>query len=370
MSKHLFPTINHIDDLRSQVGHMPEIRFSTNEDGFHIVCYMISGAGTFTSENAPFARECRGITFAPNGTIASRPLHKFFNIGELPETQIAKLPFGSLKRVMDKRDGSMVHPVLVNGKIILKTKKAFYSDVAILATNLLHSEKGKKILAYCIDAVHAKQTPIFEFTSPSARIVLPYDEDELKLLHIRHNVSGEYAGPEVIKFIGADYGIPTVDEYEVKHVSKDSILNSMEFDQHKEGYVIEFDNGQMVKGKTQWYLDLHRTIVFVRERDIAEMVVNETVDDYKSALSLSGESLDVVNDIEQRVLDEVRKIELAAEEAHTLIKDIADRKTAAMSIKGHPWFSAAMAIYNGKEFDVKEHFLKYVLKEKFSLEQV
>jgi RNA ligase len=271
---------------------------------------------------------------------------------------------------MDKRDGSMVHPVLVNGKIILKTKKAFYSDVAILATKLLHSDKCKKILAYCVDAVQAQQTPIFEFTSPSARIVLPYAEDELKLLHIRHNVSGEYAGPDVIKFIGADYGIPTVDEFDPSKVSKDSILNSMEFDQNKEGYVIEFEDGQMVKGKTQWYLDLHRTIVFVRERDIAEMVVNETVDDYKSALSLSGESLDAVLDIEQRVLDEVRKIEAAVEEAYQLIKHCADRKTAAMSIKGHPWFGAAMAAYTGKEFDVKEHFLKFVLKEKFSLEQV
>ena len=365
-----FPIITHLDDLRPALATRPEIRLSTNEDGFHIACYMISTPTTFSGEHSDLARECRGITFYPNGEIASRCLHKFFNIGELPETQISALPFGSLKRVMDKRDGSMVHPVLVNGKIILKTKKAFYSDVAILATKLLHSPECKKILAYCADAVHAKQTPIFEFTSPSARIVLPYAQDELKLLHIRDNITGEYAGPDIIKFIGADYGIPTVDEYDPANVSKDSILNSMEFDQNKEGYVIEFESGQMVKGKTQWYLALHRTIVFVRERDIAEMVVNETIDDYKSVLALSGESLDVVNDIEQRVLDEVRKIEIAADEAYALIKDCPDRKTAAMSIKGHPWFSAAMSLFNGKEYDVKEHFMKYVLKEKFSLEQV
>lgn len=369
----MFPIINHIDDLRNQVGHMPEIRFATNEDGFHIVCYMISAAGTFTSENAAYARECRGITFAPDGTIASRPLHKFFNVGELPETQFSKLPFGkpgSIKRVMDKRDGSMVHPVLVNGNIILKTKKAFYSDVAIAATTLLNSPECRKILEYCTDAVRAKQTPIFEFTSPTSRIVLPYAQDELKLLHIRDNVTGEYAAAEVVKFIGADYGIPTVDEYDPSQFTCDSLVHSMEFDTGKEGYVIEFEGGQMVKAKTQWYIDLHRTIVFVRERDIAEMVVNETVDDYKSALSLSGESFDVVNDIEQRVLEEFRKIELQAEEAYALIKDCPDRKTAAMKMKDHPWFSAAMKLYNGKEFDVKEYFLKYVLKEKFSLEQV
>lgn len=366
----MFPTINHIDELRAKVGHMPEIRFMTNEDGFHIVCYMISGAGTFTSENKEYARECRGITFYPDGFIASRPLHKFFNIGELPETQMNLLPWDKVARAMDKRDGSMVHPVAVNGRIILKTKKAFYSDVAKLATDFLHSEKGKNILAYCTDAIIAGQTPIFEFTSPAARIVLPYKESELKLLHIRMNVTGEYADSEAVKFIGADYGIPTVDEYDVSNISKDFLINSMATDENKEGYVIEFENGQMVKGKTKWYIDLHHTIVFVRERDIAEMIVNETIDDYKSALSLSGESLDVVNEIEQRVLDEVRKIEVAADEAYALIKECPDRKTAAMQMKGHPWFSAAMALFNGKEFDVKEHFLKYVLKEKFSLEQV
>lgn len=365
-----FPIITNLNDLRPALATRPEIRLSTNEDGFHIVCYMISTPTTFSGEHSDLARECRGITFYPNGEIASRCLHKFFNIGELPETQISALPFGSLKRVMDKRDGSMVHPVLVNGKIILKTKKAFYSDVAILATTLLHSPECRKILEYCTDAVRAKQTPIFEFTSPTSRIVLPYAQDELKLLHIRDNVTGEYAEAEVIKFIGADYGIPTVDEYDPSQFTPGSLLHSMEFDTGKEGYVIEFDGGQMVKAKTQWYIDLHRTIVFVRERDIAEMVVNETVDDYKSALSLSGESLDAVNGIEQRVLEEFRKIELQAEEAFALIKDCPDRKTAAMKMKDHPWFSAAMKLYNGKEFDVKEYFLKNVLKEKFSLEQV
>ena len=41
-----------------------------------------------------------------------------------------------------------------------------------------------------------------------------------------------------------------------------------------------------------------------------------------------------------------------------------------MKLKGHPWFGAAMNLYNGKEFDVKEYFLHHVLKQKFSLEQV
>jgi hypothetical protein len=40
---------------------------------------MISGKDTFDNE---WARECRGITFYPDGRIASRSMHKFFNIGD------------------------------------------------------------------------------------------------------------------------------------------------------------------------------------------------------------------------------------------------------------------------------------------------
>lgn len=365
-----FPKIKHIDDLRAHVAHMPEIRFSTNEDGFTIVCYMVAGAETFTSENKDWARECRGITFYPDGKIAARPLHKFFNIGELPETQMSQIKWDNICRVMDKRDGSMVHPVRVNGKIILKTKKSFYSDVAILATDLLHTPKFAEHLAFCEECVDEGLSPIFEFTSPKARIVLGYDTDDLKLLHIRNNVSGEYvADPYNFAFL-MGYTIPCTEEYDLTTFTAGSLMNSLELDQDKEGYVIMFEDGSMMKGKTQWYLQLHRTIVFVRERDIAEMVVNETVDDYKSFLSMSGQSLDKVNGIEHRVLEEIRKIEDAVDAAFSLIKHLTDRKEAAMTVKGHPFFSAAMNKFNGKEYDVKEHFLKFILKDKFSLEQI
>jgi hypothetical protein len=85
---------------------------------------------------------------------------------------------------------------------------------------------------------------------------------------------------------------------------------------------------------------------------------------------MGGGDLSKVEAIEARVLEEVRKIELAVEDAYSQIKDCPDRKTAAMKLKGHPWFGAAMNLYNGKEFDVKEYFLHHVLKQKFSLEQV
>jgi RNA ligase len=367
----MFPVIKHINDLQEKVGHQSEIRFNTNEFGFTIACYVVNTGETFTGENAMWARECRGITFDPNGNIASRPLHKFFNIGELPETQFANLADMQIKRVMDKRDGSMVHPVRANGKIMLKTKKSFTSDVALLATQELNLPKNYQILKFCEECIDYHVTPIFEFTSPKAQIVLLYPDSELKLLHIRDNLTGVYVeNPKAWakEVFGRD--IPVVDEISVEEFNFEFLKKSLAEDQDIEGYVIGFENGMMAKGKTEWYLQLHHTITFVRERDIAEMILDETVDDYKSFLSLGGKSHDVVNEIEHRVLEEIRKIEKQIDEAYDVIKNCETRKEAALTLKGHEWFSAAMDRFNGKEFNVKEYFKKRILREKFSLEQV
>lgn len=372
----MFPKIQHVDELRAQVGHQPEIAFIKNEFGFTIVSYIISTGMTFTGENKDWARECRGITFDKKGNIHSRPLHKFFNIGELPETQMNFVEMlmknGHVTRVMDKRDGSMVHPVRVHGKIYMKTKKSFTSDAANLATSWMEYALPKHV-TFCHACIEEGVTPIFEFTSPKNRIVLPYAHDELRLLHIRDNVTGNYVADPGLYAKSMGFDIPTGDEYKTSEIGPMQIMESMEKDENKEGYVIQFADGTMVKGKTQWYLQLHRTIVFVRERDVAEMVVNETVDDYKSYLFSSPEpeaALKKVESIEHRVLTAIRKIETEIEAAVAEVAHLTDRKEIALKMKGHKWFSAVMNRVNGKEFDIRDYFMKNILKKEFTLEQI
>ncbi len=369
----MFPEIRHIDDLRNRVGHLPEIRFQTNEFGFTVVCYMIATADTFSGEHAAFSRECRGITFAPDGTIASRPLHKFFNVGELPETleEVVKEKWGGLRRIMDKRDGSMLHPVkLQDGTIILKTKKSFTSDVALAATKFVNDPKNADILEFCRHCVVNNWTPVFEYTSPKARIVLAYGEEKLVLLHVRDNITGEYFHSGVIHAIAKPFGIEVVDEFNRYDYTFDKTKALTKSLQDVEGFVMEFDDGSMMKWKTDWYFEMHHAVVFVRERDIAEMVLSETVDDYKSYRTQAGMPLEPVIEIERRVLEELNHIQAQILAAYDLIKDCVTRKEAALKLKGHEWFGAAMDLYNGKEFDIKYFFERNVLKEKFSLEQV
>ncbi len=386
-----FPVIAHIDELHKQVADQHEIRFTVNEFGFTIVCYAVAFAETFHSENRKCARECRGITFDPKGNIHSRPLHKFFNIGECEETQNnivePHLNKKSLHRVMDKRDGSMVHPVFVNGNIMLKTKKSFTSDVAKAATEFMRSDdEEQEIESFCHDCLMSGFTPIFEFTAPTNRIVLLYEKPELRLLHVRNTVTGEYV--KNLKKFCLDVGyyrIQSTDEYNVSSFSSKFLKNSLENDTEKEGYVIQFNNGEMVKGKTKWYLDLHHSAVFLRERDIAEMVINETIDDFKSFLNSAGTTKDendlpfkqlkAVENIEHSVMEDIRKIEEEIDEAFskanlTATSSKEERKAYAIAHNREKWFKAVMAKVDGKEFDVGEYFLKNILKNKFSLHQI
>ena len=55
-------------------------------------------------------RECRGLIFcAETHKVISRRLHKFFNIGELPETQAELIDITRPHIILEKMDGYLLH---------------------------------------------------------------------------------------------------------------------------------------------------------------------------------------------------------------------------------------------------------------------
>lgn len=371
-----FPLITHIDQLRDKVSHLSEINFNVNEFGFTTVCYAISTGETFTGLNKEWARECRGIVFGPDGSLVSRPLHKFFNVGELPETQdhliLGDWKQGGLTRLMDKRDGSMLHPIKLGDQIILKTKKSFTSDVALMATSFMDTDapQVKELSEFCIQN---SWTPIFEFTSPTNQIVLCYPKASLTLLHIRDNHTGEYFAYELICAIAELFGVAVVDHPAIGSFEemKDIIHNATDI----EGFVLTFGKGKFVKWKTDWYFSVHHMVTFQRVRDVAEMVANETVDDLKSFYAASNDLARVakVEQIEHKVLELIRatktQIEILAGEIAETIK-LKSRKEAVAEHSHKQWFNYAIKTMEGREVDYSELFKKHMLKQLFSLEQI
>jgi RNA ligase len=363
----MFKTISHIDDVRTAVADVKEIKFNRQPNGVTIGCYMFMDSKTF---DLPEAVECRGIAFDESGALVSRPLHKFFNMGEkawlTPEALLAREAAGEVAAVFEKVDGSMIASAWINGRLEWRSKQRFNSDVVKLAKMYLAQPENLGTLEFSIEAAAMGLTVIFEITHPLARIVVAQEKPMMQLLHVRNNRTGEYI------LLNADHPIhDLIKRHKVPVVRKIDIdltgaLQSLESMSDQEGYVVQFKSGDMVKIKCPWYLRLHRAITFLRERDIAVLALNEGLDDVKGALTEAGIDLGLVNEVESRLkgilLGHYNEIEAVFEADKAL-----DRKDFALKNKGHPLFGLLMAKYLGKEVPLVEWYGRNRLKEEFTL---
>jgi RNA ligase len=395
--------INSLAEFKTKVLQKQEIRESDIGHNSICFCYMIAAEDTFSGPDNLWIKECRGITFNKNtGIINGRPLSKFFNVNERPETLVSNIDWTKVTRVMDKRDGSMITTVDCgygesdlgpSYSFDIKTKKTFDSDVANQARAFLKTQHN---ISHMIAYLNGENyTAIFEYTAPTNRIVINYKQEELRLLHIRNNITGEYMKMDKLLELATKYNVLLVDHNMeffnnievVNHGS--SLVHQLCFDinamlevakirQGVEGWVVQFENGDMVKIKTDWYLKLHRSIIFLRERDIAQQVLDETIDDLKSLLVGEGVDITEILAIERRVTEYMTNIVNHVEDTvhrhgHLSVKDfaimqraIAD-KAASTDIN---YFGLLMSRYNGKEPKYKEFFEKNILKLEFSLNQI
>ena len=375
-----FPRLVADTAMRAAVADREEIRFMKQENGTVVCSYIISGPETFRDS---FAREARGVVFDASGKTIARPLHKFFNVNERPETQINVLDWKKVRRVMDKRDGSMIHTVNFPselGNYSLKSKKSFTSDVAKQATAFVKAETDRLYHAFCSTITKMNFTAIFEWTSPTARIVLAYKEPELRLLHVRNNETGEYLSRDELISLSETFYLPMVDDaaLDTKNSSFDAVIDAInsgnlhqlvETVEGVEGWVFQFDDGDMVKLKTKWYMDRHHAMTFLRVRDIARMVVDESIDDLKAKLAGDGIDLSPILAIEQKVVDEIDHILQRVESVYQPNAQLS-RKEFAMLMSGHQYFGLLMQKFSGKEPDVKGYFEKHLLDSMFDLTQI
>lgn len=371
----MFPMIQTLDDLLPFIKDNAQIRVKQEDNGMFVVCYMLQDGDTFSGTSEQMERECRGITFHPDRKIAARTLTKFFNIGEREDTQPHALPWTKVHSIMDKRDGSMVTPVrLPNGSIKFKTKKSFDTKEAALADKIAAETNGGPVW---IDAVLSMGfTPTFEVTSPKFPIVLKYDKDELTLLHIRENISGRYLTeqelrgltppfPIVENLIEQFYG----DGVPARLVSWDKLKVAAETREGIEGWIIQFDDGEMVKLKTKWYQELHHHVVFSRWRDVARTVLADQADDLKGHFALVGRSIEPILQVERKItqrIDHAKKVVQSVVQAAQAANF--DAKTIAISYRDHPNFGQIMSLFRGKEIDWFAWYEKNWLNEDFSLE--
>lgn len=284
--KYNFPVIQKIDDVLPHIEGSSEFVVAEKK-GYTVINYVVQTNDTFPSmeiaggsakmrsermlTNA-MRRECRGLIFDTTGRLISRPYHKFFNIGEREETMPNKIDLSGVV-VFEKLDGSMIRPFYVDGVLRLGTKMGV-TDIAVEAENWLKSQSNSRELIKELELfVNADMTPIFEWVSPSNKIVLRYDDSDLVMTALRFNTTGTYLPiPKVSLFTSAkSYTAPNdIMEY-IKDTREATGI---------EGFVFRSSEGHMHKLKCDEYVRIHKVKDDINnDKNILALIINNELDD-------------------------------------------------------------------------------------------
>ena len=289
--KYSFPTITHMDQVIKAIQGHDEFKINHDENlNTTTINYYVIFKESFPeitsdlSENEAkrraILRECRGITFdSKSGRVLNRKFHKFFNVNERTETQEHNLDLARPHVVLEKMDGSMITPILIQNQIIW-CSKAGVTFLSPMVNDFVINKRDKNqyedLAMYLLEQ---DITPIFEFCSRQNKIVIDYPVTNLILLAARHNVSGAYLDYKSLKELSRSFCVPLV----AMHQNFNSIISMMTSVRglsNSEGVIVKFDDGHMIKLKAEAYVLKHKLLESLRfEKDVIAAIAKNEIDD-------------------------------------------------------------------------------------------
>lgn len=334
-------------------------------DGYNVSIfnYRLASYNNFVSpiETKPQVKafEMRGLSFVFNkdSSLFKRYLllDKFFNMDQTPCSLYSIIKDFKIKNVYVKEDGSVASFIMLpNGKVVAKSKASFDSDQAKEIQKIYDSNKKlQKFVTWCLNN---DINPVFEYVSPRNRIVIPYKYTDLVLLRVRDNNTGEYL--DINEYIdhlnGITLAVPENDK------SLDGLIELKSVVKDIEGWVIQFENGKMIKVKGDHYCSLHGLLTdsLNRENDIIELILDEKIDDVLAQIpedDLRRQDIDAISKI---ISDEM--ISMSNKTDELLLKYKGDRKTFALENRKNPYFNFAIGVVNGKD---KSEMIKFDIQK-------
>lgn len=273
-----FPTINTIDQVLPYVRHREEFKVS-EKGNYTVINYMVSMEDSF---DCPIRRECRGLVFNSDGKLISRPYHKFHNLNEKEHTQLHNVDFKRSHIFMEKLDGSMVHACILNQQIRLMTR-AGITDESLAAERFI--QNNKDYYSFLGFVLTLGWCPIFEWCSRSKPNVIRYASDNLILTGLRALNSGKYADYDYMNFACSLYRIPLVQVFSYKECIE-SIAEQVKNWTNREGIVIRYNDGEMLKIKSLDYVLKHKARDEINlEKNVLSIILEDKLDDVLSLLS-------------------------------------------------------------------------------------
>ncbi len=338
------------DELVQKYPNFYKKEVTINDTKVYLFNYILSDYQTFQEE--PLSRELRGLVITEdNEVFLSVP--KFFNLNEIPETQYNLLKNVKIKKIQEKLDGSLITPIVINGDVIMKSKGSFASDQSKLAQEIVEDSADLKF--FILDMASNNFQPFFELTGEENQHVLEYDyKQKLTLIMVR-NQDGEFIDINKFnyKYTAESYD-HTLEEMQNMQTSKKGI----------EGWVVKFNDGQIIKIKTQEYFELHKLNDSADSyKTMLSTILNEDMDDVLSIVSPKKKEklLQMNKDLSDYVVSFVLEIENIIKDSKKL-----DRKTVALKYKNHMYFNVIMKSFVSG--DVKGNLI-FALKSKYHKEQ-
>jgi len=311
-----FPQIHTLDDVRWAIEHREDIRIMNRDHGF-TVCYLVNLPDTWGDPHEDMLthwirRECRGLLFDHQGKLISRPYHKFFNLNEKSYTVDSAVDLSQPHVILEKLDGSMVRPFLRDGEVHWGTKMG---ETHIARSAGAFAERNSNLMNFVRSALSMNLTPIFEWCSPSNRIVVDYPEDRLVLTAVRNMENGTYL--PYAEMCNMAKGLDVVRAV-VCEGSLHDIVQRAHALVGEEGWVIRFESGEMIKLKAHEYVRQHRALDGLRwEKDVLAMILGGETDDVRGIVPPQVRTqLDAFERVvNEGVLARAVAIEAAVEEA-------------------------------------------------------
>lgn len=321
---------------------------------YRVFTYRLASYSDF---RLPGALECRGHTFRLDETpvLVSLPMEKFFNVGENPMTM--NLDWEKVVRVDDKRDGSLISTVAVEGiNFILKSKTSFTSQQARDAMALLATPEYTALYLHLSRLVFNGYTVNMEYTAPTNQIVLGYKDAELRVLNIRCMETGNYL-PLDASGIPPQYLVDTY-YFDVNDLWVDKARTEVGI----EGYVLWFENGMKAKLKTDWYSNLHlQKEQITNPRRLFESVLMEQSDDLKTLFLEDPQSIQRIEEMEVKAKTLYNRLHKLVDDFYQANKHLSRKDYAILGqqvLKADGVFSQAMNLYLEKDMGLREHLIK------------
>jgi RNA ligase len=314
------------------------------------------------------AEELRGLTFVEQDDGSFKRylmLHKFFNLNQVPGYQYTDVKDKKISSVADKRDGSMITFVKINGKVFAKTKFSFQSEQALIAQEFYEKDSGIKAL---VDEFLAYDVqPFFELTGPMNQIVLRYSKTELKIIQVRDNRDGSYItlNERYREYLFTKFKVLTADSYNNNDYTFEKMIELRETIKGIEGWVVTTECGMMIKIKTEEYMKLHHlmTDAVTREDEVIRMTLDEEIDDVLAEIPMDALELRFfVETISDGIVDHVNELSEKIKEMYIDMKTLyPERKDFAIACKPSEYFGLLMRAYQDPSDEaIEKEVINYV----------